>query len=147
LERLEMRQKKTWVATFDGARCRVFDYAGVPRRLQELTALSGARRPDFEDRPGAVFSSASPRRSAMTPQTDPERKLEDAFVEQVVEHLRSESSRKAFDEVIIVASPHALGAFRAAAPKALMNKVSKEITGDYVNGDEGRLLEAIAADA
>ena len=102
---------------------------------------------EFEDRPGAVFSSASPIRSAMTPPTDPEQKLEDAFVEEIIEQLRAQLSQRAFDQLIIAASPRALGTFRAAAPKMLMSKVIKQIAGDYVNGDEGRLLAAIATRA
>ena len=120
-----MRQRRVWAAAFDGARCRVFELAGAPPKLAELTALrlSGARKPEFDDRPGAVFSSASTHRSAMTPPTDPERKLEDAFIGEVVDHLYAQSLQKAFDRLIAAASPRALGTFRATAPKALMSVV------------------------
>jgi protein required for attachment to host cells len=51
--------------------------------------------------------------------------------------------QKAFDRLIVAASPRALGTFRATAPKALMSLVVKEIAGDYVNGDEEQFLAAL----
>lgn len=140
-----MKQPSTWVATFDEANCRVFSFNGVPRRLEEMTVerRAGPHKPTFDDRPGRSFSSVGPRRSGIAPRTDPERRLEDAFIDALAEHLAAKAEAGAFERLIVAASPRALGAFRAAAPKALAAKVVREIHGDYVNGEEARLAQAL----
>jgi protein required for attachment to host cells len=70
--------------------------------------------------------------------------MEDEFVAALVEHLTARAAAKSFDQLIIAASPRALGAFRAAASKSLTEKVVREVHGDYVNGDPTRLLAAVA---
>ncbi len=140
-----MKQPITWVATFDDANCRVFSFNGNPRRLEELAEerRSGQHKPEFEDRQGRVYSSASDRRSGMVPRTDPERKIEVAFVQGIAAHLAARAETGAFDRLIVAAGPRALGDFRAAAPKALTEKVSREINGNYVNAGQDRLLQAL----
>ena len=140
-----MKQAKTWVATFDEAGARIFSFNGVPRRLEELAGeqRTGARKPSFSDRPGRVHASMGERRSGVSPRTDPERRLEKAFVAALAADLETKAKAGAFERLIVAASPRALGAFRAAASKPLMAKVVREIHGDYVNGDAARLLEAI----
>lgn len=140
-----MKQRKTWVATFDEASCRVFSFNGVPRRLEELADQhrSGPRKPHFADRLGRVHASVGERRSGMAPRTDPERRLEVKFVESLAAELDAKAKTGAFDQLIVAASPRALGAFRAVASKPLMARVVREIRGDYVNSDSTRLYEAI----
>lgn len=140
-----MRQQKTWVATFDEAACRVFSFNGVPRRLEEMAEQhrTGPRKPRFTDRPGRVHASVGERRSGMAPRTDPERRLETRFVETLAAELAAKAQTGAFDRLIVAATPRALGAFRAAASKPLMDLVVREIHGDYVNGNVERLFEAI----
>lgn len=140
-----MRQKHIWVVTFDGASSRVFAYDGAPRRLREIAeeGREGPHKPQFDERAGRVYSSAGPGRSSVEPHTDPERQLEDAFVASLAEHLTAKLAQNAFDELIVAAGPRALGAFRAAAPRALAEKVAREVHGNYVNGAQSRLLEAL----
>lgn len=144
-----MKQKHIWVATFDGASARVFSYDGFPRRLQEVPEQrrDGPHKPDFDDRAGRVYSSAGHGRSGVEPHTDPERRLEDDFVAALAQQLTAKAAENAFDELIVAAGPRALGAFRTAAPRALADKVAREVHGNYVNGEENRLLEALVAGA
>lgn len=140
-----MRQTRIWVVTFDGASSRAFTYNGVPRRLEEISdeRRSGQHKPEFDDRAGRVYSSMGTRRSGVSHHTDPERRMEGGFVALLVEHLVTKASEKSFDELIVAASPQALGAFRESAPKLLIDKVTREIHGDYVNDDTERLLAAL----
>ncbi|MES1199934.1 MAG: host attachment protein [Pseudomonadota bacterium] len=140
-----MKQKNTWVATFDGASCRVFAYDGAPRHLEEIVTerRSGPHKPHFDDRPGRVYSSVGDGRSGVSHHTDPERRMEDTFVAELAEHLTVAAAGHSFDDLIIAASPRALGAFRRAAPKALIAKLARQIHGDYVNGDHKALLAAL----
>lgn len=140
-----MKQAKTWVATFDEAEARIFSFNGVPRRLEELTEehRAGPHKPSFSDRPGRVHARMGHRRSAIAPRTDPERRLETQFVEALVADLEARAKAGAFDRLVVAASPRALGAFRAAAGKTLLDKVVREIAGDYVNSGPGPLSEAL----
>lgn len=142
-----MKQQKTWVVTFDEAACRVFSFNGVPRQLQELPdeARSGEHKPTFTDRPGRVHARMGERRSGVAPRTDPERRLERQFVEELSAELEAKAKAGAFDRLIVAASPRALGDFRAVAGKALLDVVVREIHGDYVNGETARLFEALDA--
>lgn len=140
-----MKQARTWVATFDGASCRIFAYDGVPGRLEEIESERrvGPHKPQFEDRPGRVYSSRGEGRSGVSHHTDPERRMEDEFVKELAEHLEAKAADKTFDALIVAASPRALGAFRAVASKALLEKLVRDLHGDYVNGDPNRLLAAL----
>ncbi len=143
-----MRQKRIWVATFDGASSRIFTYDGSPRRLEEIAGerREGPHKPNFDERAGRVYSSAGSGRSSVEPHTDPERNLEDAFVTSLAEHLDKRLAEKAFDELIVAAGPRALGTFRSVASRTLAEKIAREVHGNYVNNDRSRLLEALAAD-
>lgn len=143
-----MRQKNIWVVTFDGASSRVFGFGGWPRRLKEILGerRDGPHKPHFEERAGRVYSSVGPGRSSVEPHSDAERDLEDAFVGSLAKHLAAKLTEGAFDELIVAAGPRALGAFRSVAPRALAEKVTREVHGNYVNSDQSRLLDALIAD-
>jgi protein required for attachment to host cells len=140
-----MKQPSTWVATFDEASWRIFSFNGVPRRLEEIAEerRSGPHKPSFADRPGRVHASVGERRSGMAPRTDPEHRLETAFVEAVAARLAAKAEAGAFDRLIVAAAPRALGAFRATTPKSLTAKVVRELHTSYANGDAARLFAAL----
>jgi protein required for attachment to host cells len=140
-----MKQQSTWVATFDEAGARIFSFNGAPRRLEELPGerREGPHKPTFADRLGRVHTSMGVRRSAMAPRTDPERRLESAFVEKLAADLAAKAEAGAFDRLIVAASPRALGAFRAAASKTLTARIVRELDRSYVNGDSDRLFAAL----
>ncbi len=144
-----MKHKHTWVATFDGASSRTFKFDGSPRRLEEIVGerRDGPHKPHFDGPAGTVYSSVGPGRSSVEPHSDAERGLEDAFVASLAEHLAGRLAEGAFDELIVAAGPRALGAFRTVAPRALAEKVTREVHGNYVNGTQSRLLDALNADA
>lgn len=146
---LRMRRKNIWVTTFDGASSRTFRFEGGSRRLDEIVGerRDGPHKPDFDERAGRVYSSVGHGRSSVEPHSDAERGLEDAFVASLAEHLAGRLAEGAFDELIVAAGPRALGAFRTVAPRALAEKVTREVHGNYVNGDQSRLLDALNADA
>jgi protein required for attachment to host cells len=140
-----MKQAKTWVATFDEAGARIFSFNGAPRRLEELESerRNGPHKPEFADRPGRVHASVGERRSGMVPRTDPERKLETAFIRALAIDLGAKAEAGAFEHLIVAASPRALGAFRAAASKPLAAKVVRELDKCFVNVEPSRLFEAL----
>lgn len=140
-----MKQPKTWVATFDEAGARIFSFNGAPRRLKELEEerRDGPHKPEFADRLGRVHASVGERRSGMAPRTDPERKLETAFVKALAADLAAKAEAGAFEQLIVAANPRALGAFRAAVSKPLAAKVIRELDKSFVNVEPSRLFEAL----
>ncbi|PZO51193.1 MAG: hypothetical protein DCF16_11640 [Alphaproteobacteria bacterium] len=143
-----MKPKNIWVTTFDGASARVFKFAASPRRLEEIVGerRDGPHKPHFDERAGRVYSRVGSGRSSVEPHSDAERNLEDDFVKSFAEHLTAKLAEGAFDELIVAAGPRALGTFRTVAPRALADKVTREVRGNYVNGDQSRLLDALAAE-
>ena len=143
-----MHRRRIWIATFNGAECRIYGYDGSPRSLKEMEdgVFSGPRKPEYSDRQTRVHSSTSDRRSGAEPRSDAERALESVFVADVVEHLSEAARADRFDDLIIAASPRALGAFRHLAPKELQARIVREIDGDYVGAERERLLAALKPD-
>lgn len=144
-----MHERRTWVATFDGASCRVFDYDAADGRLKEIVnqRREGAHEPQFESAQDSVHARVGPRRCAVEPHTDPERLLEDRFVAGLAQHLARALGEDAFDELIVAEGPRALSAFRKVVAPSLAERIAREVHGNYVNGDQNRLLKAFVVEA
>jgi protein required for attachment to host cells len=128
-----MRSVTTWVATFNGAEARFYDWRRADKALLplDLGIEAGDHRPAHSDRPVRTYASAGTARGTGDPETDAERGLEQAFVEGVSQAL--DRSLLRFDRLVIAASPRALGAFRGAASPSVLGKVWHEIGHDYVH--------------
>jgi protein required for attachment to host cells len=87
------------------------------------------------DKPPRVYQSVGESRSA-GPETDLHQRAEDRFVDQIVADLAKDSESGAFDELVIVAPPVALGEMRKAANGALSKKIvatlDKDLTGHTI---------------
>ncbi|MBB5519774.1 host attachment protein [Amphiplicatus metriothermophilus] len=140
-----MRKITTAFATFDGASARAYIYERAKKRLTPLDGfpLEGARKPEFDSERPRVFQSVGEMRSAVEPQTDPEKELERAFVAGVARRLEAVRSKGGFDRLIVAAPPRVLGYWREVAPSSLVSVVKNEVTGDYVNKDEVSLLPIV----
>lgn len=131
------KKQTTWVLIMDGARGQVFELALSPLRL--------APRPDgcfigtrlktkdlTSDRPGHGQESVGSARHGLEPRTDAHRHHEEVFAADIAKHIAQESDAGAFDHLIVVAPPRALGDLRAQFPKQLREKkVRFEIPGDW----------------
>lgn len=135
----------TAFVTFDGASAKAFLYERAEKKLTQLDGfpMSGAKKPDFADKQGRVFQSASERRSGAEPSSDPEKLLERDFVSEVAEQLDKLRAVGAFAHLIVAAGPRALGYWRDVAPKSIADVVKKELTGDYSSTDRQALLDVV----
>jgi protein required for attachment to host cells len=123
------------VLVADGARGRLFrfekgrltpadnaDRVGTRLRAREIEA----------DKPGRSFDSSGRHRHALAPSTDARRSAEQAFAQAVAQWMDEEASRGAFDHLIVVAPPRALGELRRAFTKEVARRiigtVKKELT-------------------
>jgi protein required for attachment to host cells len=130
----------TWILVADGARARVFVNEGVGKGVRELSdrAFVGSRmrgRDIQSDRPGRTYDRAGHGRHAMEPPTDPQEKAESDFLRDVVGWLSEKGHEGAFDRLILIAAPRALGEVRQVMPKPLAQKVTGEIAADLTKSD------------
>jgi protein required for attachment to host cells len=132
----------TWILVADGARARVFVNEGVGKGVRELSdrAFVGSRlrgREIQSDRPGRTQDRAGHGRHAMEPPTDPQEKAESEFLNDVVAWLTEKGHEGAFDRLVLIAAPRALGEIRQTLPKPLAQKVVGEIAADLTKADAG----------
>ena len=139
------RNATTAFATFNGAGARAFLYERGAKKLTPLGGfpMEGAHKPEFDAGRGRVFKSFSSRRSAAEPPTDPEKELERQFVVAVASRLETLRNQTAFEQLIVGATPRALGFWREVVPKALAAVVRAELAADYVNSDDKTILKTV----
>lgn len=126
-----MKKHITWVVVADGAHASIFQNDGPGKGIKATkhTQLHGDNRRSSEiasDAPGQVKSRTGISRRSMAEPTDPHRHAKHEFVEQVAEILSEEQRKGAFERLILVAPPQALGDLRAA----LSSEVAEMITGE-----------------
>ena len=125
-----------WVAVLDGARGLILVNEGsaLEPKLSVKQSYSQDNPPTHEqgrDKPPRAFDSNGTHRSAMEA-PDLHQKAEDRFVAGVMADLEKAAVADAFDKIVIVAPPVALGTIRKAFGSALKPKIVKEISADYV---------------
>ena len=130
-----MKPIRTWILVADGARARILENLGPGKGVSEVSGMEFAQdalrnREIMADRPGRSFESANQSRHAMEPPTDPKQMAETAFVTGLVEMLDEKFKAGAFDRLVLVAAPHALGDIRKAMPKGLAQVVYAELDKD-----------------
>lgn len=96
-----------------------------------------------DDRPGRSFSSASPRRSAMT-ETDLHNEAKTDFARRAIAILEAHHSEHSGD-LIVLAAPSVLGNFRKLCPASLKSAIVAEIDKDVVNHAPGDIAAIISA--
>jgi protein required for attachment to host cells len=84
----------------------------------------------MSDRTGRSYSSVGPGRSAIEAHSDPHRELKKQFAHRLADALALGLRRKAYDRLVIVAAPSALGDLRAALSEQVRAKVIREIAKD-----------------
>ncbi|MFZ5833825.1 MAG: host attachment protein [Pseudomonadota bacterium] len=134
---MKIKHKKTWVVVADGAHARIFLNQGPGTGLVPALDhdLIGVRLPSHEigsDRPGVTFSSAGPGRHAMAPSTDPHEHAEHEFIKQVAKAIKDGLNTKAYEQLLLIAPPKALGALRSdldpQAAKLVIAELHKDLT-------------------
>lgn len=130
-----MKPVITWVLVVDGAQAKVFENRGPGKGLHAVADLQFAQQPLraaelVTDRPGRSFSSVGSGRSAIEPSSDPVVARERQFVIDVTTTIAEHQQRGAFDRLVLVAPPTALGDLRAALPAQLRQCVTAEMPRD-----------------
>lgn len=130
-----MRKAITWVLVADGQRARVLATNGSSKRLkealnQDFIGNSLPSRGIGNDRPGRTYNSTNPVRHAVGEDADLHRQEKRRFVQMLVETLDQGRKRQAFERLVIVAPPQALGDLRAALTPGLKEMLVGEFPKD-----------------
>ena len=130
-----MKKLTTWVLIADGARARILRNEGPGRGIdrQVVKEFEGATAPSREiasDRPGRTFDASGPGGHAMAPSSDPHEHEQINFLREVAAYLDKANRDNAFDRLVIVAPPAALGTLRAQLSRPLAAKVTGELNKD-----------------
>ena len=144
-----MKPVITWVVVADGARAKVYLNDGPGRGLAEIPGaeLAGAHaatRDINADRPGRTFDSAGVGRHAKEPPTDAHREAKRKFARLVASLLQDGLNRAAYDRLVLVAPPQALGDLRRELGKGVQAKVSGELGKDLTHLPGHELPEHLA---
>ncbi|WP_366554416.1 host attachment protein [Aquibaculum sediminis] len=135
-----LRRGTTWLLVADGARARTFSRQEPSKRLSELDegSFTGNRshsRDLGSERPGRTHDSAGPGRHAMEPPSDPHDLAERAFLREVVAWLEEKEKSGAFDQLIVIAAPRALGELRRLFSKSVAARVVAELDSNLTHAD------------
>jgi protein required for attachment to host cells len=141
-----MKPKRTWVLIADGARARILrnDGPGTGLRPVEGCVFVGDHAPTHEimsDREGRTASSVGSARSAVQARSDPHRELKRKFVHRLADALAEGLAQQAYDQLVIVAAPPALGDLRAALSAHVRGKVTAEVAKDLTKTPDTELTQ------
>jgi protein required for attachment to host cells len=137
-----------WIVVADGARGLVLVNEGdaLEPSLKVIRVYEQDNPKTSEqgrDRPARSFQSFSDHRSAIAG-PDLHRRAEDRFVEQIITDLTRDSEAGAFDDLVIVAPPVALGEMRKAASGNLEKKIVASLDKDLTGHPVPEITAAVA---
>ena len=140
-----MKRKTTWVVLADHQNVRVLLYDAPARRLDPVEGWAReehlkAGHDIVTDRPGRSFESAGSARSAIEPKSDPRRQDAIRFLTDLAHRLGKAATAKAFDRLVLIAPPRALGELRDLLSEPVREKVVDELNEDLIKHTVESLL-------
>lgn len=141
-------QKGCYVLAVDGARAVVLvnDGGAAQPRLRivrERAQTNPKSSLQGRDKPGRAFESAGTRRSAHEG-PDHHQRAEDRFVADMLAALDADAASGAFESLVVVAPPEALGAARAAISPRLGERVIAWIDKDLAKSPAEEIARAVS---
>lgn len=136
-----------WVVVLDGAKGLILVNEGtaLEPRLKVVRTFqqeNPATHEQGRDKPGRMNDSIGQHKSSMEA-PDLHQRAEDEFVAGVMAELEKEAAKGAFDKLVLVAPPVALGTVRKEIGAQLKPKIVKEISADYVKKPVADIAKAV----
>lgn len=136
-----------WILVADGARASLFVNEGTAFEPHLQTVRTYAQdnpktSEQGDDKPGRSFESVGSRRSSVEA-PDLHQRAEDRFVDGIMADLAKDAAGGAFEHIVIVAPPVALGSMRKAAGAGLQDRVALWIDKDLTKEPIPRITEAV----
>ncbi len=128
------KKRKVWIVVADGARARILKRKGRGKLLALVEEMDSpdSRRPTRDQgtgKPGRGFSPGSGRHEFSDP-VDWHEAAKVDFLKELARRLIEHDHEGAFDELILVAPPKALGELRAQLGGQLAGRIKGEINKD-----------------
>jgi protein required for attachment to host cells len=144
-----MKPVRTWIVIADGARARIVKNNGAGRGVEadsKLVFRSEHRKLQeiMADRPGRAFDSVGKGRHAMAFGADAVREDERHFLQSLAQRLEKEALADAYDRLVLVAPPRALGDLRPFLSKLVKNRIHEEIAKDLTHLPNDRLADHLS---
>ena len=137
-----MPQRTTWVLVANSTTAKVFEHSGSGAGLNALPDLMFEAAPVYA--PNVIDAAGEAPDNGSGP--EPLEARASDFLKAIAQKLDEELRRKAFDELIIVVPPGALGEIRPHLSKSLqtavVQDVAKDLTG-LATPDLERHLETV----
>ena len=144
-----MKPVRTWIVIADGARARIVKNAGPGRGVEadsNLVFRSEHRKLQeiMADKPGRAYDSVGKSRHSMDYGTDVVREDERHFLRSLAARLDKEATANAYDRIILIAPPRALGDLRPYLSKPVKNRIHGEIAKDLTQLPNDRLADHLS---
>lgn len=145
-----MKPTITWIVLADGDRAKVFENDGPGKGLRAVRDMAMAQehlvaQDIMADRPGRASNPAGPgSRAAVDYRTDPVDLRERRFLERLARALEERQASGAYDRLVIVAPPRALGELRPALCDEVRATILAELPKDLTNVPTDKLGEHLA---
>ncbi|MBF9029955.1 host attachment protein [Rhodobacterales bacterium HKCCE3408] len=131
-----MRPDRVWHVVFNGNRVRILRrLPGLHEAAETEITMQGPQhrlRDHLSDRPTRSYASVGGRRSGVEPGSDPVAEDARLFVRDMVAFLEDQRSAGAFDGLVVVGSPDAIGLWRTEAGPELLAQVRLETVRNLV---------------
>lgn len=145
--------REVWVVVADGAKARFYatneDISALEAAGPAIAVSAVAKLRSRElksDRPGrSASSSRTGLRHAIEPKHDHHKMEKHRFTQAVSKHLEAALSRRAFDDLVIVAPRRSLGELRALLPDRVKARVRAEMAKDLTRQPAHKVWEQLAA--
>lgn len=130
-----MKATVTWIVIANGTQARIVRNEGPGKGVKpgpdrQFSAANLPGREIMADRPGRTFDSGGQGRHAKEPRSDPREVEQQKMLRELARYLDQEGKKGAYDRLVIVAPPRALGSLRAGLSAQTRGKVSGEMDKD-----------------
>ena len=141
-----MKKILTWIVVADHQHARLFVNDGPGHGIKPVETFDADQqiprsRDLMSDGEGRGFSGADGRRHGMQARVDPHRQEGEKFLTHLVDRLSQASAHNAFERLIIVAPPRALGEIRKHLPQTLQSKIIGELDNDLTKSTPQAIRE------
>jgi protein required for attachment to host cells len=139
--------RKAWVVVADGGRANIFENIGeigeISLKLLRAVDQHNARKPDdAHDNTAHAIGAQGHNKSSEEPK-DLQAAGKHNFLKQLADGLASDVQSGQCAELVLIASPSALGDLRLHMPASLAAKIVKEINKDYTQMAANDLSKAL----
>jgi protein required for attachment to host cells len=144
-----MKPLKTWIAVADGAHARILLHASPEGGTKTIPKEIYADHAEFthelgDERPGRTFNSVGNTRHAVEPHVDLHERREEEFLQKFALHINDSFAKDAFDQLIIVTPPRALGILRKNLSDQIRKHIIAEIGHDLAQRPDHEIAAAVA---